>query len=133
LWTPASSKALWLVLSFLLTFSASSAQASVINKQLHFEWKYDLSIADVAGFKIYQNGQSLFTVNDGTTLTLDLEVALESDQDNTFTMTAFDVGGEESAQSVSYIIDLNGNIVTTAKSAFKIFPNAAISLLLLKK
>lgn len=127
LWSHLTKMRFCFILVFLLIFAIStSAQASVINKQLHFEWDYDLSIPeDIAGYKIYQNGQSISTIDEYTTLTLDLNVALKTDTANTFTITAFDMAGDESAHSGPYVIDL--------RSPFVKFPNAAISLLLLKK
>lgn len=110
------SKATWLVFCFLLiSFSAPAIPvwASVLNKQVHFEWTYDKRFSDIAGFNIYQNGKSLISIYDDTILTIDLDVALRTDQANQFTIAAFDAGGEESAHSAPYTIDLRGYNVAT--------------------
>lgn len=125
-WAQGVSSMLWFVFAFLLIFgvSAISVQAAVLNKRLHFEWMYDKNYPSVAGFNIYQNDKAIISIDDHTIVALDLNVDLRTDEANKFTITAFDVGGEESAHSAPYVIDLRS--ASVANLHF-------LSLLLLKK
>jgi hypothetical protein len=77
-----------------------------VSKQLHFEWNYDISQPGLAGYILYQNGESLFIINDPTTLSIDDTVNVEPGQTVIFTITAFDVNGNESAISAPYSFDI---------------------------
>lgn len=89
-----------------------------VSQSLHFEWSYDTTLPDLAGYTIYQNGHPIFDVNDPTVLRTDWTATLESGI-NSFTITALDVFGNTSAHSAPYIIDVppadaNGNIPPVA-------------------
>lgn len=126
LWSHLTKMRSCFILVFLLISAISTSALATVSKELHFKWSYDLSIPEIAGYKIYQEGQTISTINEYTTLGVALNVALKTDQANTFTITAFDVGGVESAPSAPLVVDLR-------TSSFGAFPSGAISLLLSKK
>ena len=103
-----------LALAYILIFAPAHAYGGVL-QLLHFEWAYDTTIADLAGYKIYHESNPVVDVNDPNALTLDWEVLLETGTVNTFTMTAYDSSGTESSHSTPYTIEVpaedeNGNI-----------------------
>ncbi len=107
---------------FILFFALAAPALGTVSRQLHFEWAYDQDIDGLAGFKIYQNGQSISTIYNHTVIDIELDVVLKTDDSNKFTITAFNNNGYESEHSGPYIIDLRNSA----------FPSAAISFLLLR-
>lgn len=87
----------------LLVLFPSPAQADTL-KTLQLQWSYDTSLPGLAGYRIYHDGAFLDEVDDPTAQSVTLDVWL-TDGTNNFTMTAFDVDGNESAQSAPYSID----------------------------
>ncbi len=89
----------------------------MVSKQLHFQWNYDISLPGLAGYILYQNGQRLLTINDPATLAIDYTVEVEPGTTVAFTITAFDVNGNESAISAPYSFDVplvKSNLLPTA-------------------
>ena len=64
------------LLLFILIFAFSTSALATVSRQLHFEWAYDQNIDDLAGFKIYQHGQSISTLYNHTVISLELDVVL---------------------------------------------------------
>jgi PKD repeat protein len=95
---------------------------ATVTKQINFEWEYDVTVKDLAGYILYQNGVLLHTVADPKALTVDLSVGLIPGSTEVFTMKAFDTNKNESALSAPY--DL---VVPSAVAGNNFLPEAAIS------
>jgi PKD repeat protein len=97
---------------FFLLIIPSVCSAGVV-KQINFEWEYDVSTKDLAGYILYQNGQQLHIVNDAKALSVDLDVSINPGTTEVFTMKAFDITKNESALSAPYDLvvpsRVNGN------------------------
>lgn len=107
-----------ILLIFILLVGLSTSAWATVSRQLHFEWSYDQDIDGLAGFNIYQDGQSISTIYNHTVIDIELDVVLKTNHSNKFTITAFNQHGDESGHSSPYVIDL------------RTFPSAAISFLL---
>jgi len=97
---------MYAVLVFALISAISSPALATVYKQINFEWEYDTTLPELAGYILYQDNQHLHTINDSTSLTIDLSVGLEPGQTTAFTMKAFDINGNESALSAPYSLDV---------------------------
>ena len=64
-------------------------------RQVQAEWGYQ-AVADLAGFRLYKEGVLACESNDPVARTIDCQVDVTTSQ-VTFTMTAFDTSGNESA------------------------------------
>jgi len=95
---------------------------ATVTKQINFEWEYDVTIKDLAGYILYQNGVLLHTVNDPKALSVDLSVGLTPGITEVFTMRAFDTNKNESALSAPYNL-----VVPSAVEGTNFLPEAAIS------
>ena len=71
------------------------------------EWSYDTSLPGLEGYRIYHNEAFFGEINGPSFLAADIDVWL-TEGINSFTMTAFDVDGNESAQSDPYLIEVGG-------------------------
>ena len=78
--------------------SATAAEACVM-------WSYDTSaVPNLAGFRIYDGaGNLLYETTNTDSMHVDFLVTMTADQ-MTFTMTAFDADGNESAHSAPYTV-----------------------------
>jgi len=94
------------VLVFALISAISTPVLATVYKQINFEWEYDTTLPELAGYILYQDNQHLHTINDPASLAIDISVGLEPGQTTSFTMKAFDVNGNESALSVPYFLDV---------------------------
>jgi len=117
--TLVSTMKLSLVILFL---TCPSICLAAVTKQINFEWEYDVTLKDLAGYILYQNGVLLHTVADPKALTVDLGVGLMPGSTEVFTMKAFDTNKNESALSVPY--DL---AVPSAVEGNNFLPEAAMS------
>jgi PKD repeat protein len=95
---------------------------AAVTKQINFEWEYDVTIKDLAGYILYQNGVLLHTVNDPKALTVDLGVGLMPGSTEVFTMRAFDTNKNESGLSAPYNL-----VVPSAVEGNNFLPEAAMS------
>jgi PKD repeat protein len=95
---------------------------ATVTKQINFEWEYDVTIKDLAGYILYQNGTLLHTVNDPKALSVDLSVVLTPGTAEVFTMKAFDVAKKESGLSAPYKL-----VVPSAVEGTNFLPSAALS------
>lgn len=84
----------------------SAPVGAAVYKQINFEWEYDTTLPELAGYILYQDDQLLHTIQDPTALSVDLSVGLVPGQRTSFSMKAFDVNGNESALSAPYILDV---------------------------
>jgi PKD repeat protein len=109
-----------LFLILFLTFPSICLAA--VTKQINFEWEYDVTLKDLAGYILYQNGVLLHTVADPKALTVDLGVGLTPGTTEVFTMKAFDTNKNESALSAPYNL-----AVPSAVEGNNFLPEAAIS------
>jgi len=94
----------WLMLLLACLFLPAVVFAGV-EKNLHVEWEYDISLPGLAGYRIYQDGALVYTVNDPSQLSADFITTFDSDT-AVFTMTAFDTDGNESPHSDPYTVTL---------------------------
>ena len=80
------------------TITPTSAEACIM-------WSYDTSaVPNLAGFRIYDGaGNLLYETSNTDSMHVDFQVTLTADQ-MTFTMTAFDADGNESAHSAPYTV-----------------------------
>jgi PKD repeat protein len=104
--------------SFFLLISPLTSFAD-LNKTINIKWQYFVSFPDLAGYHIYQNNELIHEIYNPLTLNLDMEVLLETGE-NLFTITAFDIAGNESAKSRPYTIELpeenpSGNLLPLPK------------------
>jgi PKD repeat protein len=106
----------------ILFLTCPSICLAAVTKQINFEWEYDVTLKDLAGYILYQNGVLLHTVTAPKVLTVDLSVGLTPGTTEVFTMKAFDVKGNESRPSVPY--DL---VVPSAIEGNNFLPEAVIS------
>jgi len=106
----------------ILFLACPSICLAAVTKQINFEWEYDVTLKDLAGYILYQNGVLLHTVADPKALSVDLDVGLMPGSTEVFTMKAFDVNGNESGLSAPY--DL---AVPSAVEGDNFLPEAAIS------
>jgi PKD repeat protein len=95
---------------------------ATVTKQINFEWEYDVTIKDLAGYILYQNGVLLRTVTDPKVLSVDLSVGLTPGAKEVFTMKAFDVTKKESGLSAPYNL-----VVPSAVEGNNFLPSAALS------
>ncbi len=65
-----------LLLLFILVFAFSASALATVFRQLHLECAYDQNIDDLAGFKIYQHGQSISTLYKHAVISLEPDVVL---------------------------------------------------------
>ncbi|MBU1640685.1 MAG: tandem-95 repeat protein [Proteobacteria bacterium] len=80
---------------------------------------YDTNQPGLMGYLVYQENQPIININDPKILSTELDVYLVTGQQNSFTITAYDNLGNESAPSATYIIDVppeetTGNIPPVA-------------------
>jgi PKD repeat protein len=106
----------------ILFLTCPSICLAAVTKQINFEWEYDVTVKDLAGYILYQNGVLLHTVADPKALTVDLSVGLIPGSTEVFTMKAFDTNKNESALSAPY--DL---AVPSAVEGTNFLPEAAMS------
>jgi len=106
----------------ILFLTFPSICLAAVTKQINFEWEYDVTIKDLAGYILYQNGVLLHTVNNPKALSVDLSVGLIPGSTEVFTMKAFDTNKNESALSAPY--DL---AVPSAVEGNNFLPEAAMS------
>lgn len=92
-----------------LIFPGSSQAA--IQKTIHIQWSYDTSQPGLAGYRIYQDNQLLQEIDDPQQLSADL-VASFTTASASFTMTAFDTSGNESAPSSPYVVTLDSSVTS---------------------
>lgn len=97
-------KAIFAFLSLTALLIPAGSSGS-ISRLLHFEWSYDTSLPQLAGYTVYHNGVPIVNVFDPTALMIDSAVILESGT-NSFTMTAFDGTGNESPHSAPYVLEV---------------------------
>jgi PKD repeat protein len=102
---------------FLLGIPATSAAA--VLSRIQFEWVYDTNQPGLMGYLVYQDNQPIININTPQTLSTELDVYLVTGQQNSFTITAYDNLGNESAPSATFIIDVppeetTGNIPPVA-------------------
>ena len=102
-------------MAFLLVLGLPNLSLAAILQRLYIEWSYEDIQAGSAGYKIYQDGSLIATLNDPLLYSTELDVYLETGQANSFTVTAFDTTGLETPPSPPYTIDVpaedeNGNI-----------------------
>ncbi|MGV1098226.1 PKD domain-containing protein [Thiovibrio sp. JS02] len=103
------------LLALLLGLWAPIPSRAAILQPLHMEWSYQTLPPGLAGYNIYQNGQLIGTFQDPALFFADLNVYLETGQQNSFTVTGVDAYGGESTPSAPYIVDVpaeddNGNV-----------------------
>jgi len=106
----------------ILFLTCPSICLAAVTKQINFEWKYDVTVKDLAGYILYQNGVLLHTVADPKVLTVDLSVGLTPGSTEVFTMKAFDTNKNESGLSTPY--DL---VVPSAVEGNNFLPEATMS------
>jgi len=106
----------------ILFLTCPSICLAAVTKQINFEWEYDVTLKDLAGYILYQNGVLLHTVADPKALTVDLGVGLIPGSTEVFTMRAFDTNKNESALSAPYNL-----VVPSAVEGNNFLPEAAIS------
>jgi PKD repeat protein len=106
----------------ILLLACPSICLATVTKQINFEWEYDVTLKDLAGYILYQNGILLHTVVAPKVLTVDLSVGLTPGKTEVFTMKAFDVNGNESGLSAPYNL-----VVPSAVEGANFLPEAAIS------
>ncbi len=105
------------LLAILLVFLVlPPSLLAAVEKTLHVEWEYDTSLPGLAGYNIYQDGALVFTVTDPQLLTADFTATFLSDT-AVFTMTAFDVDGNESPPSDPYTVTLPPGSSTAPQDA----------------
>jgi hypothetical protein len=110
-------------LFFLILFLVCpSICLAAVTKQINFEWEYDVTLKDLAGYILYQNGALLHTVTDKKTLSVDLSVVLTPGTTEVFTMKAFDTAKKESGLSAPYNL-----VVPSAVEGTNFLPSAALS------
>jgi PKD repeat protein len=106
----------------VLFLTCPSICLAAVTKQINFEWEYDVTLKDLAGYILYQNGVLLHTVADPKALTVDLSVGLMPGSTEVFTMKAFDINKNESGLSNPYNL-----VVPSAVEGNNFLPEAAIS------
>lgn len=94
------------VLFFVLTGTFSLPAMAEIYKQINFEWEYDTSLPELAGYILYQDGRHLQTIYGPGVQSVDLSVGLTPGRTAVFTMKAFDEDGNESAMSAPYRLEV---------------------------
>jgi hypothetical protein len=87
---------LQLVIPLLLLMPAVLFGAEV--RHVRVTWEYDGSIENVAGFRLYNDGNIICATNDPLSRAMECNPLLESGPAS-FTMTAYDLAGNESAHS----------------------------------
>ncbi len=107
---------------FILIVIFPSLSSAGVNKQINFEWEYDITIKDLAGYILYQNGKQLHIVNDPKALSVDLNVEITPGTTESFTMKAFDINKNESSLSAPYTLSVPNNVENN-----NFLPNAVIS------
>jgi PKD repeat protein len=90
----------WILSSIIIPFNAYSAEPV----QLSVAWNYSDSMAGVAGFRLYSADNLLCETNDPSARELTCAVQVQS-QFMSFSMTAYDVAGLESAASEPFWVD----------------------------
>lgn len=90
------------VLFSVMAGISSTPALAAVYKKINFEWEYDSTVPELAGYILYQNGQYLQTIHNPTVRSIDLSVGLTPGKAEAFTMKAFDENGNESAFSPSY-------------------------------
>ena len=113
---------------FLVGLFVSSPVPALANtfRTLHLEWSYNTSLPGLAGYRFYHNGAFFGEIDNASYLAADLDVWL-TDGTNSFTLTAFDVDGNESAPSAPFLVDNTSPSFSRALTAV----NPAVLLLLL--
>jgi PKD repeat protein len=110
---------LFLIILFL---TCPSICLATVTKQIKFEWEYDVTLKDLAGYILYQNGVLLHTVNDPKSLAVDLGVGLIPGSTEVFTMKAFDIKKNESELSEPYNL-----VVPSAVEGNNFLPEAVMA------
>jgi PKD repeat protein len=95
--------------SVMAGISSTPAWAAVY-KTINFEWEYDSTVPELAGYILYQNGRYLQTIHNPTVRSIDLSVGLTPGKAEAFTIKAFDENGNESAFSPSYRLRVPGAV-----------------------
>ncbi|KAF0189868.1 MAG: PKD domain-containing [Desulfobulbaceae bacterium] len=99
------------VLFSVMAGMSSTPAFAAVYKQINFEWEYDSTVPELAGYILYQNGRYLQTIHNPTVQSIDLSVGLTPGKSEAFTMKAFDENGNESAFSPSYRLKVPAAVV----------------------
>jgi len=83
----------------------SSPAFGQVERVVHFEWAYDSTVPNLAGYILYQDGVQVSEVTDPAEQSMDLDLVL-NEGTNTFTISAVDIDGHESLQSEPYYLDV---------------------------
>jgi hypothetical protein len=102
---------LQIVIPLLLLMPAVLFGAEI--RHVRVTWEYDESIENVAGFRLYNNGNIICATSDPLNRAMECNPLLEPGQ-AIFTMTAYDLAGNESAHSSSLTMAVpDANIIPT--------------------
>ena len=91
-----------IILAIILVMVSTFAQAA--NRSVTVEWGYDSTATDLAGFVLYRDGVKLTTFNDPVARKYSGDIDI-SDADACYTLTAIDLGGNETPHSACYHYD----------------------------
>ena len=91
-----------IILAIILVMVSTYAQAA--NRSVTVEWGYDSTATDLAGFVLYKDGVKLTTFNDPVARKYSGDIDI-SDADACYTLTAIDLGGNETPHSACYHYD----------------------------
>ncbi len=108
-----------------------TASTSVTVGSIDLSWTASRDDFGVTGYDVYRDGQSapIATVSSGTTYT---DAGLANGSQHSYTVSAFDAAGNESAQSTSATgtagSDLSGSVVTLSPAGDATISNASATL-----
>ena len=89
---------------FISTYAQAYLDLSPEEKVLHIEWSYDTSLPNLGGYRLYQDGVQIYEITPYSKLAGDYNVIIPMTGAVAYTLTAWDINGNESVQSEPYYV-----------------------------